>query len=431
MLKVIDMLPGSGKTTQMCEWLGTLIRQKSDQRFIFVTPFVKEAEKAAHNLLFNSLTPFQKEALKAGVWELEDFGNELPSVPQEELKKCRDAMVALSRNKNVVWSHALFLKLVFTKAFWKLIRKMNYILVIDEELTLKTDYVFKGFNASDVEYFLLGSVIDVAEDGHLTWNCKNKKAYSGVFQPFKKDVDIGHLYYYNGWFSWRVPIQNFDLFNDVYLMTYRFESSLFCQMWDQDWEYWHFEGGDLVQGKWQMPKELAERIRRRLIIAEQGFPAVGIKGHYSYSAAWYKEATDDDFAKIVKKMQYYIKKGATGKWMDRSKVLWTCFKDYREKIEALDTDRNHFRPLKVESFVPLNMKASNDYLDRNIVFYLADRYMWSPFSKTGKDWALSELLQLLFRTVLRLPDSEEPVYTWVPSDRMRELLIKWREELGN
>ena len=434
MLKVIDMLPGSGKTTNMCEWLSSLIKPNSDQRFIFVTPYLKETEKVSNRLLFNSLTPFQKEAFKTGLWELEEFGNELPSMPQEELKKCRDAMVALSRNKNVVWSHVLFLKLAYTKAFWKLIEKMNYILVIDEEIPLKKDYVVQDFYISDMEFFLLGGenpIVSVNENGRLSWNCKDKKASEGMFCQLKKDIDTGNLYYCNKWLSWQVPIENFNLFDDVYLMTYRFEASLFSQVWNQEWEYYHFEGDELVPGKWKMPKELAEKIKRRLVIAERNFPAVGIKGHYSYSAAWYKEATDEDFEKMIKKMQYYLKKGASGKRMDRSKVLWTCFKDYKERIEMLDAGRDHFRPLNEESFVPLNMRASNDYLNRNIVFYLVNRYMGSPFSRAGEDWALSELLQLLFRTVLRLPDSEEPVYAWVPSDRMRELLIKWRDELGN
>lgn len=95
--------------------------------------------------------------------------------------------------------------------------------------------------------------------------------------------------------------------------------------------------------------------------------------------------------------------------------------------EKLDLGRDHFRPLRgdVESFIPLNMRASNDYLDRNVVFYLVDRYPGGNSPIPKDEWALSELLQFLFRTCLRLPDSEEVVYAYIPSERMRRLLERW------
>ena len=96
--------------------------------------------------------------------------------------------------------------------------------------------------------------------------------------------------------------------------------------------------------------------------------------------------------------------------MDRKKILWTIFKAYREIIEELDVGNDSFRPKRgdVETFIPLNMRASNSYLDRNVVFYLVDRYV--GLNEPGVDrnkLSLDELLQFLFRTCLRLPDSEK------------------------
>ena len=143
---------------------------------------------------------------------------------------------------------------------------------------------------------------------------------------------------------------------------------------------------------------------------------------------WYKSATRADFESLVKKMQYFIKYGAAGKRLDRKKILWTIFKAYREIIEELDVGNDSFRPKRgdVETFIPLNMRASNSYLDRNVVFYLVDRYV--GLNEPGVDrnkLSLDELLQFLFRTCLRLPDSEEVVYAYIPSERMRRLLERW------
>lgn len=438
MLKVIDMLPGSGKTTQMCKWLGKLVKSKSQLHFIYLTPYNKEADKIGNSILFHSLTPFQQMAYKTGEYTANDFRISSPQIPDAVYTKGSATMKLLRKGENVTCSHELFRLLVRHKKFWKLIDGKHYILVIDEELALKSDYHFRGCSLDDMKIFLMRSLdnmppfVSVDENDVLHWDCTEKKAGSGVFKQLKRDIKTDSLCFDKEQVKWRIPIEKFDLFDDVYLMTYRFEFGTFCQVWNREWEYWHFDNGNLVPGKWKMPGELAKRIKRRLVVADRGYPAVGKVGHYSYSLAWYKEATDEDFAKIINKIVNWQKYGAAKKRLNRNRMIWTTFKDQKERIEKLDTERDSFRPKKNDdTFIPLNMRASNDYLDRNMVVYLVDRYMGSPFSRDGEEWALSELLQLLFRTVLRLPESEEPVYVWVPSDRMRQLLVGWLDSLGN
>ena len=437
-LKVIDMLPGSGKTKSMCEFLGPYHQNKSEKHFIYLSPYVKELDKISNKILEESWTDAQKMAMKSGEYVPEDFGVPPPLVPDDKYTKSSDVLNAIRKGKNVVCSHELFRILSTRKVFWRIMEESHYTLIIDEELPLEKDYEFVGCYPSDLKRFLMQPigeeppVVTVDEFGVMQWNRKDREAGKGVFRYIKKDILSGILTYRNDWVKWRVPIEKFALFDDVYLMTYRFEYSQFREIWTGDWSYWHFEGNKIVEGKWQIPPERVANIRRRLKIAdEKCYPQLGKEGHYSYSLAWYAESTPYDISMLIDKMQYYVKKGAAGKRLDRSKIIWTVFKEYREPIEKLDLGPNHFRPLKgVESFIPLNMRASNDYLDRNVVFYLVDRHMGGNGTGSRDQWSLSELLQFLFRTCLRLPDSEEVVYAYIPSERMRRLLERWLDNLA-
>ena len=433
-LKVIDMLPGSRKTTSMKQFISQMNKSQETRHFIYLTPYNKGMEEIGYEIMYNSWTPTQRLAMSTGEYQPKDFGNPIPKVPDDVFTKTSSMMRSLKGEQNIVCSHELFRLVSQRKKFWELIQNKHYTLVIDEEIPLEKDYKFEGCYPTDLKFYLTRSidgeppVVSVDEHGVMHWDSTKRDAGKGVFRRLKKDIRTGCLSYRDGWVRWRIPIEKFEVFDDVYLMTYRFEFSQFKLLWTGDWSYWHFEGDELVEGKWQIPQERVDNIRRRVKIAdEKCYPQIGKKGHFTYSLAWYQEATPYDISMLVDRMQYYIKYGAAGKRLDRTKIIWTVFKAYKESIEKWDLGPNHFRPLRgdVESFIPLNMRASNDYLDRNVVFYLVDRYPGGNSPIPKDEWALSELLQFLFRTCLRLPDSEEVVYAYIPSERMRRLLERW------
>lgn len=434
-LKIIDMLPGAGKTKSMCKYLSD-----NEIRFIYLTPYNEEVEHVRKDVWIHGLTDLQRLALEVGYTE-KDFDKSGPSVPDSKFSKTSAALKLIRNEEDVVCTHELFKLLCRTKSFWKLLEGKNYSLVIDEELQLTEDYIFRGCSYSDVNFFLRRSIdlempiVTCDVSGKLCWDSRDAAAGAGAFRWLKKDMRTDNLYLDGNEVRWQIPLEKFKVFDVVYLMTYRYEISKFHKLWDGEFSgkatssYWYFEDDKLIPGKWRIPKERADNIRRRLFIGGKGcYPNdVGKKSHYSYSRAWYDEATDEDIQKVVKKMQYFMKYGAAKRRLDKNKVIWTTFKDFREKFEAADVGEDTFRPKRgdAETFVPLNMKASNKYLDRNVVFYVVDRYM----GPRDDEWALSELLQFLFRTSLRLEDSEEKVYVWLPSERMRGLLVKWLEEL--
>ena len=58
-LKVIDMLPGSGKTTLMCRYLAGL---DNNERFIYITPYVDEVDKIEQQIFEDGLNELQHDA---------------------------------------------------------------------------------------------------------------------------------------------------------------------------------------------------------------------------------------------------------------------------------------------------------------------------------------------------------------------------------
>ena len=108
-------------------------------------------------------------------------------------------------------------------------------------------------------------------------------------------------------------------------------------------------------------------------------------------------------------------------------VAWTAFKPFRSKLAG--KGYKHY-----SQWNPLNAKASNEWRHKTAVAYLANRFslpeLRSFFESQGIDicenvYALSEMLQWLWRSAIR--DDKEPkdVHVFIPSERMRELLKLW------
>ena len=80
------------------------------------------------------------------------------------------------------------------------------------------------------------------------------------------------------------------------------------------------------------------------------------------------------------------------------------------------------------------MRASNEYRERTAVAYLVNKY-FNPFIKNfftsngikvdEDGYAISEMLQFLWRSGIR---DGKRITVYIPSSRMRNLLINWIEE---
>ena len=107
-------------------------------------------------------------------------------------------------------------------------------------------------------------------------------------------------------------------------------------------------------------------------------------------------------------------------------TLWTTF------VDVANQTPNPY--LSQRNFIPLGTRATNEYRDRSVVAYLCNRFM-NPFLTrwykdngvpiNEDDFALSEMLQFLFRSCIR---DGNPVWLYIPSKRMRDLLEGWLQQ---
>lgn len=145
----------------------------------------------------------------------------------------------------------------------------------------------------------------------------------------------------------------------------------------------------------------------------------------SLSKNWYEKNKDKGLKDISNKLAYalkvYRRKG--------EKYYWTTFKGYEDSIKS--------KKVSGKSFLACNTKATNEYLNHTLVAYLCNRFVnpnishWLESVGISFDedlFALSELIQFIYRSNLRVKDGIGDVKVYIPAKRMRDIL---RDFIGN
>ena len=103
-------------------------------------------------------------------------------------------------------------------------------------------------------------------------------------------------------------------------------------------------------------------------------------------------------------------------------AMWTCYTSQRPKLKGAGY---------AKGFVACNARATNEHRHRTNLAYMIDLYMVpvvrmfieSRGVKVDQDqYALSALVQWIFRSAIR---DGKPINLFIPSERMRGLLLDW------
>lgn len=106
--------------------------------------------------------------------------------------------------------------------------------------------------------------------------------------------------------------------------------------------------------------------------------------------------------------------------------IWSTFKTYKDRLKG--------KEVAEKSYLACNTKATNEYRDATAVSYLCNRYMnpiiiqylrRQDIDVNQEEWALSELIQFVWRSNIREIDSNKTITLFIPSVRMRELFKNW------
>lgn len=419
-ITVIDSIMGSGKTTYAIDHMNRLHELnlsdafkgfRGDRKFLYVTPLLTEVERvqaACSDLQFRDPVPIHGRKY----YHLEQL---------------------IEAGENVVTTHTLFSLL--SQSVYRNLREQNYTLVIDEVLTC-CDH-FNEMSKSDKDMLFDGRFIYIEEKtSRLRWNHDEYRNYRGKFDQVRNLCDNGNLVAYVPKGSdrkkamvilWQFPSEFLQCFSRVIVLTYLFHGSPMKSYLEAEGLTFNMQSigpkGELVP--WAENSEVAtkERLRSLVTIYDGRLNVLGKSNGKDnpLSSSWFKRAKLPDYTKLKQATISFFKHTAA---TPSALNAWTTFKERKPKLKGTRYGRE-------ENWIPLNAKATNEYIDKRSLAYLANRFslpvIKSYFEERGiamsdDVYALSEMVQWLWRSGIRRGD---PVTIFVPSDRMRRLLRLW------
>ncbi len=396
-ITVIDSPCGYGKTSFAIQ----MMKNRLDDKFIYITPFIDEINRvmnACDNRVF--YTP-----------------------DNEKTTKKTDFKFLVYERKNIVSSHALFKSLEddICPHF------EDYILILDEVVDVVEQI---EITKPDLEMLIDTNRIKCDNTGRVKWL---DEEYVGKLTYVKNLVEKGNVYLHNGaLLLWVFPCDIFKSFKEVYVLTYMFKGQI--QRYYYDLNNIEYEYRSVIKNNNEYTLTDYTEINgieyKDLInIYEGKLNNIG-KTRTSLSATWYKNYfSKEPFDRLRLNLANYFKHNIKPR-PKANDIMWTCFKG--------DDDNKYVNKLKGDGYskshVECTARATNDYQHKSTCAYICNRY-YNPMLKNyfisngitvdEDTWALSELIQWLFRSRIR---NKEPINLYIPSSRMRKLLQDWLEK---
>lgn len=386
-----------------------MMNERTDSRFIFVTQFLSEVER-----------------IKARCSKREFISPE-----REERTKLSDIKLLLREKRNIATTHALFLS--STEEVKQLLRDGKYVLVLDETVDVLQMSDLKQCDMN----LLLRSKIVTEEDGKLEWADEDYERENfdgeGLFSHevlLAKSKNL--MKYKDEYFFWTLPPDLFSSFEEVYVLTYMFHAQPLKCFFDMNGFDYHLIGTRRVGDDYEFcAAELMDR-RRDLrdkihILDHDKLNEIGEeRTALSYSALSNYERRDPELMDKLRKNLVNAFRNVFKAPSD--KIMWTIFKDCKDKVAYKGF---------VNSFVPYNKRASNEYANRQYLAYCVNNFLrpWESqyYKECGASvdqdsYALSILVQWIFRSAIR---NGNEIWIYIPSVRMRELLRLWLSMLAD
>ena len=403
-VKVVDSLMGTGKTTWAFNYMN--MNNAPDRNFIYITPYLDEIER------------------------VKDACSELRFCdPHQTGKgKLHNLNKLLSQNRNIASTHALF-KMVSTETR-QLLSNGNYTLILDEVMDVLDEI---EITQDDMDTLTNEDLIYI-KDNFILWN-QNKIDYDGTFVRYKtksnnlvldlKELCLNKsLMVYSGTIlMWNFPTSIFECFEEVYVLTYLFNGQIqkyYFDLHEIDYDYYYIEEGNLINGYKKDYSKIKENLRNKITIIDGKINSIG-NGEFALSKTWHdKQMQDKMLLNIMKKNLINYFKNITKSRSDDN--MWTTFKNQKGILGGKGYSKG---------FVSLNERATNKYANKKYLAYTINRFIQTIVLKffgiydikVDQDlYAVSELVQWVWRSQIR---NNKPITIYIPSERMRNLLIDW------
>lgn len=400
MIHVIDAPTGQGKTNAAINYINS-----HEGRYLYVTPYITEIKriiKACSRKEFSEPEIIYDKKTRV-------------STKKNGIKKL------FRRKANIVTTHSMFH--LFDNEMIEFCKQYGYTLILDEVTNVAEPY--EELKIDDLN-IMLENFVDV--DNHLLKWREDQKDYDGEkFLKEKGLCEMGCLYLYGKTtMLWQFSVDIFKAFEESFLLTYMFNGQIQKYYYDYHklkYDRWYVRGNSLET--YELTKERQDygkpsKYKKLLnIVDNKKMNSIGDE-YYALSSNWYsQEGNDKEIDQVRKRLVNYFV-NYTKSNSDLS--LWTCFKDNRNALKG-----NGY----TKGFLSCNAKATNLYRDRVNLAYVINAFINPNIQVFFEDsgipvdadmYALSSLVQWVWRSAIR---DGRAITLYVPSSRMRGLLIKW------
>lgn len=410
-IEILDCCCGSGKTTKLIDDISKL---NNDTKVIYVTPLLSECYRVSG--------AYPKETEDGDVDysqpEIQEFGGYIydtshklyskffqhPTASNKDGSKLTGLTSLLEQGHNITTTHALFRSL--TKEHLDLIKSQNYLLIIDEVLSVYTEYLELK---NELPKLLENKIMFLDTDGvTLRWNrtlCCDLERYETEINL----CDSGSLLLLdNKVLLWEMSPEILSCFKQIKMATYLFDGSYMCGFL----KYHGFTYTTETFGK--KGKDFKSLIQ---IVNDDKLNKIGDRITALSSSSQVNNRTYND----------QLKKNLVNLFNHKHKVpkeerLWCCYKGAFNSIKGFGYTKN---------FLAVGTKATNNYAHTSVVAFtvnlfanpiIARHLQTKGITIDENKLALGEMIQWLYRSRIR---KDESIVSYIPSRRMRELLIDW------
>lgn len=399
MISVVDAMCGAGKTSVMIERMrkGGL----EGKKYLYITPFLTECEVRI------------PEALP-----------EMEFCAPKNLGEGKLSSLArlVKEGRNISSTHTLFSML--TPSIVEDLIDQQYVLIIDEALSCVG--MLNNLVHTDVRDLKTSKMVkvDSTNRGRVEWNEEDYPNHDGKYSEIRNLCNLGMVYGYADCFLfYEFPPRLISGLNEVYVLTYMFSGSdmrCWCDLNNIKYEYVRHDEWGL-----RSEEELKQVVRENLEILKPSKLLKKVQQVHCLSKTWYENASSE----IIKEYKAMLRSCLVTNKAKAGDVFWTTFKPFQGKMGGAGYTRGVSEDMP--AFLPLNMRATNDYADYWLCMYAVNMF-YNPVLKgyllsngvqpDEEAYALSEMIQFIFRGSIR---KGEPMKVLVLSNRMRSLLEGW------
>lgn len=405
MVKVCDAIMGTGKSSAAI----TYMNEHPDRKFIYITPYLDEAQRIAENCPALDFVEPQR---------ISEFSG----------SKTLHTVELVKRGRNIATTHQAFK--AYTRELLSMIRSQHYILIIDENVD-----VLNGveIDAGDFQMAVDAKYVEKTPDS--TYRLADGADYDGkifgdIFRMLKtRDIISVESRKKEIHFYWQFPPDLVMSFDEVFILTYLFEGqSLHCflQMYDIPYQKIGISYSDGIfrfsNTENYIPpyvKTLGDKIH---LVENHKINNIGDE-KTALSMSWFKK-NKDEVAQLKNNLVNFFRHLTES---DASERMWSTYAEDRHTLRGKGY---------TSGFISFNTKATNKFKNKTVLAYCVNIYMNVGhkliYQRYGAEvdedkYALSIMVQWIWRSAIR--DGKE-IYLYIPSRRMRTIFKNWINEIS-